>query len=103
MAYEAAVDSYQTIQKQSRLAAKRILDPETNKLVVVQRQASPLRSPGQLGMDADEGVLLRVRSFPPCLAPGSRLRNRPASEADLMEILSRPRERKPQNPTEVIQ
>ena len=33
VAYEAAVDSYETIQKQGRLVAKRILDPETKSWV----------------------------------------------------------------------
>ena len=36
VAYEAAVDSYETIQKQGRLVAKRILDPETNKPVYLK-------------------------------------------------------------------
>jgi len=35
------VDSYETIQKQGRLVAKRILDPETNKLVVVNVKPHP--------------------------------------------------------------
>src|SRR5579863_8251506 len=41
VAYEAAVECYETIQKQGRLVAKRILDPQTNTLVVANVKPHP--------------------------------------------------------------
>ena len=102
VAYEAALDSYETIQKQGRLVAKRILDPETNKLVVVNVKSHPSVAQGNSAW-----MLMKAFCSEFGLSPVSRTRltiEKPATgEADLMEILSRPRERKPQNPTEVIQ
>jgi P27 family predicted phage terminase small subunit len=102
VAYEAAVDSYETIQKQGRLVAKRILDPETNKLMVVNVKPHPSVAQGNAAW-----TLMKAFCSEFGLSPVSRTRltiEKPAAnDADLMEILSRPRERKPQNPTEVIQ
>jgi len=102
VAYEAAVDAYETIQKQGRLVAKRVLDPETNKLVVVNVKPHSSVAQGNAAW-----MLLRAFCSEFGLSPVSRSRlaiEKPASsEDDLTEILSRPRERKPQEPSEVIQ
>ena len=102
VAYEAAVDAYETIQKQGRLVAKRVLDPETNKLVVVNVKPHPAVAQGNAAW-----ALLKAFCSEFGLSPVSRTRlaiDRPAAgEADLMEILSRPRERRPEPSTEVVQ
>jgi len=58
VAYEAAVEAYETVQKQGRLVAKRILDPKTNELVVVSVKSHPAVAQGNA---AWEGLLQRVR------------------------------------------
>ena len=103
VAYEAAVDAYETIQKQGRLVAKRIVDPETNKLVVVNVKPHPAVAQGNAAW-----VLMKSFCSEFGLSPVSRTRlaiDRPAAgEEDLMEILSRPREsRPPESPTETVQ
>ncbi|HLN02059.1 MAG TPA: phage terminase small subunit P27 family [Bryobacteraceae bacterium] len=102
VAYEAAVECYETIQKQGRLVAKRILDPQTNTLVV----ANVKPHPAVAQMNA-AWTLLKMFCSEFGLSPISRTRlaiEKPAdSEDDLLEILSQPRERKVQPPTEVIQ
>lgn len=102
VAYEAAVESYETVQKQGRLVAKRILDPETNKLVVSNVKPHPA-----VAQMNSAWMLLRAFCSEFGLSPVSRSRlaiEKPAdSEDDLLEVLSQPRERKPQPPTEVIQ
>ena len=102
IAYEAAIECYETIQKQGRLVAKRILDPQTNTLVV----ANVKPHPAVAQMNA---ALMLLRAF--CsefgLSPVSRTRlaiDKPADGDDeLLQILAQPRERKPQRPGEVIQ
>src|ERR1700675_3307689 len=102
VAYESAVECYETIQKQGRLVAKRILDPETNKLVVANVKPHPSVAQGNAAW-----VLLKAFCSEFGLSPVSRSRlaiDRPgAGEADLMEILSRPRERRPEPSTEAVQ
>src|SRR5580700_8529517 len=41
VAYDAAVDAYETVQKQGRLIAKKALDPKTNTMVVVDVRPHP--------------------------------------------------------------
>ena len=41
IAYDAALDSYETIKKQGRFIAKKALDPATNKLIVVDVKPHP--------------------------------------------------------------
>jgi P27 family predicted phage terminase small subunit len=102
VSYEAAVECYETIQKQGRLVAKRILDPETNKLVVANIKPHPAVAQ----MNA-AWMLLKAFCSEFGLSPVSRTRlaiEKPAAgEDDLLEILSQPRERKQQKPDEVIQ
>ena len=102
VAYEAAVDAYETVQKQGRLVAKRILDPETNKLVVVNVKPHPAVAQGNAAW-----ALLKAFCSEFGLSPVSRTRlaiDRPsAGEEDLMEILSRPRGPRPEPPTETVQ
>jgi P27 family predicted phage terminase small subunit len=99
-AYEAAVDCYEIIQKQGRLVAKRILDPASNKLVVVNVKPHPAVAQGNAAW-----ALLKSFCSEFGLSPVSRTRltvEKPTnSEADLMEILSRPRESKNQAPETV--
>ena len=105
VAYQEAVECYETVQKQGPMVAKRILDPETNKLVVSNVKPHPAVAQGN-------AAWMRLRAF--CsefgLSPVSRTRlaidKPPAEEDDLMAILSRPRERKfqqQQEPGENIQ
>lgn len=100
VAYEAAVECYETIQTQGRLVAKRILDPETNKLVVSNVKPHPAVAQ----MNA-AWTLLKMFCSEFGLTPVSRTRlaiEKPADGDDeLLEILSQPREAKPS--TEVIQ
>jgi P27 family predicted phage terminase small subunit len=100
VAYEAAIDCYEKIQAQGRLVAKRALDPETNKLVVVSVKTNPL-----VGQMNAAWMIMRAFCSEFGLSPVSRTRltvDKPDdSEDELMEILSQPRERKQRN--EVIQ
>jgi P27 family predicted phage terminase small subunit len=102
VAYETAVECYETIQAQGRLVAKRILDPETNKLIV----ANVKPHPAVAQMNA-AWTLLKMFCSEFGLSPVSRTRlavETPAdAEDDLMAILSQPREKKQQLPPEVIQ
>jgi P27 family predicted phage terminase small subunit len=102
IAYQAAIDAYETIQKQGPLVAKRILDPETSKLVVSNVKPHPAVAQGNAAW-----MLLKAFASEFGLSPVSRTRlaiEKPAAgEDDLLEILSQPRERKPKPPSEVIQ
>jgi len=102
VAYEAAVDAYETIQKQGRLVAKRVLDPETNKLVVTNVKPHPAVAQGNAAW-----ALMRAFCSEFGLSPVSRTRlaiEKPtAGEDDLLEILSRAREPKTQQQAEIIQ
>lgn len=101
-AYQAAIEAYETIQKQGSLVAKRILDPETNKLVVSNVKPHPAVAQGNAAW-----MILKAFCSEFGLSPVSRTRlaiEKPSdAEDDLLEILSQPRERKPQPSTEVIQ
>jgi P27 family predicted phage terminase small subunit len=100
VAYEAAVECYETILKQGRLVAKRILDPQTNTLVV----ANVKPHPAVAQMNA-AWMLLKAFGSEFGLSPVSRTRlaiDKPVdAEDELLEILSQPRQRK--QPGEVIQ
>jgi P27 family predicted phage terminase small subunit len=103
VAYEAAVECYETIQAQGRLVAKRVLDPQTNTLVVVNVKPHPAVAQ----MNA-AWTLLKMFCSEFGLSPVSRTRlaiEKPADGDDeLLEILSQPREAKrQQKSTEVIQ
>jgi len=99
IAYEQAVECYEIIQKQGRMVAKRILDPQTNTLVV----ASVRQHPAVAQMNA-AWVLLRMFCSEFGLSPVSRSRlaveKAPAEEDDLMAILSQPRDSKKLPPAE---
>jgi P27 family predicted phage terminase small subunit len=102
IAYETAIECYLTIKKQGRSIPKRVLDPETNRLVV--NGLTPHPAVAQMNQ-----ALTLMRAF--CsefgLSPASRSRIVTESPGDgedeLLEILSQPRERKQQLPTEVIE
>jgi len=93
VAYEAATDCYEKIQAQGRLVAKRAVDPETNKLVVVSVKTNPL-----VGQMNQSWMIMRAFCSEFGLSPVSRTRlivEKPDdSEDELLEILSQPRERK---------
>src|SRR5579884_1012379 len=83
--YEMAITAYEAVQKQGLLVAKRILDPETNRLVVSNVKPNPAVAQ---------------------LNAALMLEKPPAEEDDLMAILSQPRDRKTQQqdqPGETIQ
>ena len=82
------------------MVAKRAVDPETNKLVVVSVKTNPL-----VGQVNASWMIMRAFCSEFGLSPVSRTRpvvDKPDDgEDELMEILSQPRERK--QPREVIQ
>ena len=93
IAYDSAVDAYETIQKQGRLIAKKALDPSTNKLVVVDVKPHPAVRQGNQAW-----ALMRSFCSEFGLSPVSRIRlaieKEDAGEADLLELLGRPREKR---------
>jgi P27 family predicted phage terminase small subunit len=102
IAYETAMECYLTIKKQGRSIPKRVLDPETNRLVV--NGLTPHPAVAQMNAALN---LMRAFCSEFALSPASRSRiateTADDGEDELMEILSRPRERKPQPPIEVIE
>jgi P27 family predicted phage terminase small subunit len=99
IAYETAIECYETIKKQGRMIARRILDPQTNTLVVGGLKPHPAAAQ----MNA-AWMVLRAFCSEFGLSPVSRTRlavDKPADGDDeLVAILSQPRERK--EPTETI-
>lgn len=99
IAYETVLDCYQTIKKQGRAIPKRVLDPETNRLVV--NGLTPHPAVAQMN-----AALNLMRAF--CsefgLSPASRSRiatDAPSEgEDELLELLSQPREHRRQPPAE---
>jgi P27 family predicted phage terminase small subunit len=93
VAYDAAVDAYETIQKQGRLIAKKALDPATNKLVVVDVKPHPAVRQGNQAW-----ALMRSFCSEFGLSPVSRVRlsieKEDSGDADLLELLGRPREKR---------
>jgi P27 family predicted phage terminase small subunit len=89
-AYDAAVDSYQTVKTQGRFIAKRALDPKTNTLIVVDVKPHPAVRQGNQAW-----ALMKAFCGEFGLSPVSRTRlavdKLDDGEADLMELLGRPR------------
>lgn len=102
IAYESAIECYETIHKQGRMVAKRVVDPETNKLVV-----SGLKSHPAVAQMNAAWMLLKAFCSEFGLSPVSRTRlaveKPPDGDDELLEILSQPRERKQPPGTDVIQ
>jgi len=100
VAYDAAIDAYETIQKQGRLIAKKALDPKTNTMIVVDVKPHPAVRQGNQAW-----ALMRSFCSEFGLSPISRMRlsieREDTGEADLMELLARPRERR--TPPEMVQ
>lgn len=94
VAYEAAVDSYETLHKQGRLIARRAKDPKTGQLVVTDVRPHPA-----VAMGNDAWALLRSFCSEFGLSPVSRTRlsieKTDSGEDDLMKILMQPRTPKP--------
>ncbi len=90
VAYEAAVNSYETIHKQGRLIARRAADPKTGQLVVVDVRPHPA-----VAMGNDAWTLLRSFCSEFGLSPVSRARlsidRTDTGDDDLMKILMQPR------------
>jgi P27 family predicted phage terminase small subunit len=87
------VDAYGTIRKQGRFIAKKALDRKTNSLVVVDVEPHPaVRQMNQ------SWALMKSFCSEFGLSPASRLRlvieNQDDGEADLLELLGRPREKR---------
>jgi len=89
--YANAIEAYETTQKQGTIVAKRILDPETNKLVVVNVKPHPAVAQGNAAW-----VLVRAFCSEFGFSPVARARlamdKTMADEDDLLEILTRPRQ-----------
>jgi P27 family predicted phage terminase small subunit len=94
VAYEAAVDAYETIRAQGRFIAKKKLDPATNKLAITDIKTHPAVRQGNQAW-----ALMRAFCSEFGLSPVSRMRlaidKEDAGEADLLELLGRPREKRP--------
>lgn len=95
VAYEQAVAAYNTVQKQGRFIEKVVLDPITKQLVIVDIKTHPAVRQGN-----QSWLLLKSFCSEFGLSPVSRTRlaiEKPAdSSADIMAVLSQPREpRKP--------
>ena len=92
-AYEAAIDSYETLQKQGRLIAKKALDPVTNRLVVVDVKSHP-----SVRIGNQAWALMRAFCSEFGLSPVSRTRlaieKQDDGEEDLMALLTRPRDKR---------
>jgi P27 family predicted phage terminase small subunit len=94
VAYEAAVDAYETIRQQGRFIAKKKLDPATNKLAITDIKTHPAVRQGNQAW-----ALMRAFCSEFGLSPISRMRlavdKDDAGEADLLELLGRPRVKRP--------
>src|SRR6266853_3860304 len=94
IAYDAAIACYETIKTQGRFIAKKALDPKTNKLVVVDVKPHPAVRQGNQAL-----ALMKAFCSEFGLSPVSRTRlaidKLDDGEADLMELLGRPRAAKP--------
>jgi P27 family predicted phage terminase small subunit len=94
IAYDAAIDAYETIKQQGRFIAKRALDPRTNALVVVDVKPHPAVRQGNQAW-----ALMKAFCGEFGLSPVSRTRlaieKLDDGDEDLMELLSRPREKRP--------
>ena len=98
IAYDAAIACYETIKTQGRFIAKKILNPATNKLVVVDVKPHPAVRQGNQAL-----ALMKAFCSEFGLSPVSRTRlavdKLDDGEADLMELLGRPRAaKKPPRP-----
>jgi P27 family predicted phage terminase small subunit len=93
VAYDAAVDAYETIQKQGRFFAKKALDRKTNSLVIVDVKPHPA-----VPQTNQSWALMKSFCSEFGLSPVSRIRlaieNQEDGEADLLELLGRPREKR---------
>jgi P27 family predicted phage terminase small subunit len=93
VSYDNAISSYETVQAQGRLIAKKALDPKTNTMVVVDVKAHPAVRQGNPAW-----ALMRSFCSEFGLSPVSRIRlsieKQDDSESDLLEMLSRPREKR---------
>src|ERR1700683_3021595 len=88
IAYDAAIACYETIKTQGRFIAKKILNPATNKLVVVNVKPHPAVRQGNPGAAPMKAFCSEFG-----LSPVSRTRlavdKLDDGEADLMELLGR--------------
>jgi P27 family predicted phage terminase small subunit len=93
VAYDAAIDAYETIKQQGRFIAKKALDPKTNTMIVVDVKSHPAVRQGNQAWS-----LMKAFCGEFGLSPVSRTRlaiqKLDDGEADLMELLSRPREKR---------
>ena len=91
VAYDAAVSSYEAVLAQGRLIAKKALDQATNRLAVVDVKPHPAVRQGNQAW-----ALMRSFCSEFGLSPVSRMRlaveKEDVGEADLLELLGRPRE-----------
>jgi P27 family predicted phage terminase small subunit len=90
VAYDAAIESYETIKKQGRFIPKKKLDPETNTLVIIDVKPHPAVRQGNQAW-----ALMKAFCSEFGLSPVSRMRlvvdKGDDEEQDLMALLSRPR------------
>jgi P27 family predicted phage terminase small subunit len=93
ISYENAISSYQTVQTQGRLIAKKALDPRTNAMVIVDVKAHPAVRQGNQAW-----ALMKSFCSEFGLSPVSRTRlaidKQDGGEQDLLELLGRSREKR---------
>jgi P27 family predicted phage terminase small subunit len=97
IAYDASIDAYLTIKAQGRFIAKKVLNPETKQFVVVDVKPHPAVRQGNQAW-----ALMKAFCGEFGLSPVSRTRlavdKLDDGEADLMELLGRPRAAKKPSP-----
>jgi P27 family predicted phage terminase small subunit len=90
IAYDSAIDCYEIVQKQGRFIAKKAVDPDTKKLVVLDLKPHPAVRQGN-----QSWALMRAFCSEFGLSPVSRMRlaieKDDDGEVDLMELLTQPR------------
>jgi len=91
VSYEAAVKAYETIEQQGSVIAKKALDPETKRIVVIDVKPHPAVAQRNAAW-----VLVRAFCSEFGLSPASRTRlsiekTDDYGQAELLEILTRPR------------
>jgi phage terminase small subunit len=89
IAYDASIDAYLTTKKQGRFIAKRVLEPKTSTMIVVDVKRHPGVRQGNQGWESMKAFCGEFG-----LSPVSRtwlsMEKLDDGEADLMELLGRP-------------
>ena len=94
VAYETAVYAEEQIQKHGRLFVKRAVDPKSGELTVIDVRANPIVSIGSRAWSQLRAFCSEF-GFSPVARARLTIETNNDSEQDLLALLSRPRESKP--------